>query len=310
MTIKVLYAAADYRWDEYARILPPAFEQAGLDVDLSRDHAPADVDYIIYASNSTLRDFTPFTTCKAVLNTWAGVETIVGNATLTQPLTRMVDAGLKQGMVEWVTGHVMRHHLGMDAHIINPDKTWDPTPPPLAADQSVTILGLGELGLACADILKQIGFAVTGWSRSTKDIPGIRCLSGPDGLQAALTDAQIVVLLLPRTPDTDTIINDQTMAWMAPGAFVLNPGRGPLIDDDALIRALDSGQIAHATLDVFRVEPLPAQHPFWTHPKVTVTPHIASETRADSAAQVLCENIKRCEAGLPLKFLVDRTQGY
>ena len=268
---------------------------------------PAQVDYIIYAPSAPLQDFTPFTRCKAVLSLWAGVERIVGNTTLTQPLCRMVDTGLTEGMVEWVVGHTLRHHLGMDRHIVNPGHVWDPTCPPLARERPVAMLGMGALGTACARALTALNFPVTGWSRTAKDIPGIPTTTD---LRVALSTAQIVVTLLPKTPDTENILNAETLSWLPRGAVILNPGRGPLIDDTALLAALDSGQIGHATLDVFRVEPLPADHPFWTHPHVTVSPHIAADTRPSGAVHVLVDNIRRGQTGQPLLHLVDRTRGY
>jgi len=310
MPCQVLFAAKPERWAEYEQPLKQAFGSAGLDVHLSCSIPPSEVDYIVYAPNSDVQDFSIFPRLKAVLNLWAGVETIAGNRTLTVPLARMVEDGMTQGMVEWVTGHVMRHHLGMDAHIVNPERSWAPKAPPLAQDRPVTILGLGALGAACSAALAGLGFAVTGWSRSQKSIEGIRCLSGPEGLTEALSGAQIVVLLVPDTAATQNILNARTLALLAPGAFVINPGRGPLIDDDALLDALQSGQIAHATLDVFRVEPLPEDHPFWLHPKVTVTPHVASETRTQTASACIAANIRRGEAGEPFENLVDRARGY
>jgi glyoxylate/hydroxypyruvate reductase A len=310
MTINILFAAAQERWEDYKGPLTGELDARGLDYDLGLAFAPEDVDYIIYAPNSALQDFTPFTRTKAVLNLWAGVEAIVGNKTLTQPLTRMVDHGLTQGMTEWVVGHSLRHHLGMDAHILQQDGVWRPGAPPLAQNRPVTVLGLGALGLSAAHALDNLGFPVTGWSRSPKSVPGITCLHGKGGLQKALSTAQICILLLPNTPDTENTLNTKTLAMMPRGAFIINPGRGPLIDDTALLAALDSGQIAHATLDVFRVEPLPADHPYWAHPSVTVTPHIAAETRAETCAEVVAENIARSEAGEPLLHLVDRDLGY
>lgn len=308
--INVLFTAQPAAWADYQIPLTNALADAGLTANLSRDHAPVDVDYIVAAPNGPVSDFRPYKRTKAVLNLWAGVENIVGNQTLTQPLARMVDHGLTRGMVEWVVGHVMRHHLGMDAHILGQDGQWRADYPPLAADRPVTILGLGALGIACAEALGALGFPVTGWSRSNKDVAGVRCLNGDAGLDTALTDAQIVVLLLPDTHATHNVLNADRIALLAHGAFIVNPGRGPLIDDEALLRALDSGQIAHATLDVFRVEPLPVDHAFWAHPQVTVTPHIASTTRPETASQIIVENIKRGEAGLPLLHLVDREAGY
>ena len=307
----ILFAAGSERWAEYETPLRGALDALGLEYTLSPEtDDPAQVDYIIYAPNPSLADFTPFTNAKAVLSLWAGVERIVGNETLTMPLARMVNDGMTQGMVEWVVANVLRHHLGLDRYVPNPTREWTPRVPPLARDRKVAVLGLGALGQACAQGLAGLNFNVTGWSRSQKDIADITCLSGDDGLAQTLARAEILVLLLPLTPDTENLLNEQRLAQMPKGAVVINPGRGPLIDDDALLAALDSGHIAHATLDVFRKEPLPADHPYWTHPNVTVTPHIASDSRTDSAAQVVAENIRRGEAGEPLLHLVDRGAGY
>jgi glyoxylate/hydroxypyruvate reductase A len=308
--INVLFAARPERWQTYEAPLRAALDAAGIAAHLAQDIPPQDVDYIVYAPNSDLQDFTPYTRARAVLNLWAGVEKITGNPTLHIPLARMVDPGLTTGMVEWVVGHVLRYHLGMDAHIANPRHEWAPQTPPLASERDVVILGLGALGSACAAALLGLGFRVTGWSRSPKDTAGVMCLHGQDGLACALAKAQIAVTLLPDTPATENILNAKTLAQMPHGAFLINPGRGPLIDDDALLAALDSGQIAHATLDVFRTEPLPQGHGFWAHPNVTVTPHIAAATRADTASQVIVENIRRGEAGAPYINLVDRALGY
>jgi glyoxylate/hydroxypyruvate reductase A len=213
-------------------------------------------------------------------------------------------------MVEWVTGHVLRYHLGMDAQISGQNGTWAPLIPPLARNRRVGFLGLGVLGSACAHALVALNFQVSGWSRASKSVAGIRCLSGDAGLAKLLQSSDILVLLLPLTPATENLLNAERLALLPKGAFVLNPGRGALIDDKALLGALDTGQIAHATLDVFRVEPLPPEHPYWAHPNVTVTPHIASDTRADSASLVIAENIRRNEAGEPMRFVVDRAAGY
>ena len=308
--LTVLFAAADANWTDYSAPLRHAFTEAGLDATLTRDADPATVDYIVYTPTSPVQDFAPFTRCKAVLSLWAGVERIVGNPTLTQPLCRMVDPALTEGMVEWVVGHALRHHLGMDRHIVNPSRIWDPTCPPLARERPVAMLGMGELGLACARALAALNFPVTGWSRTAKQVEGIPCLHGDAGLEQALRTAQIVVTLLPKTPDTENTLNARTLSLLPEGAVILNPGRGALIDDDALLAALDAGHIAHATLDVFRTEPLPQDHPYWSHPNVTVTPHIAADTRAPSASRVIAANIRRGEAGEPFLNLVDRKRGY
>lgn len=143
-----------------------------------------------------------------------------------------------------------------------------------------------------------------------KSVEGIQTFSGNDGLKEMLQQCQILVLLLPETTETQNILDAETLDLLPDGAFIINPGRGPLINDDALLAALDSGKVAHATLDVFRIEPLPTDHSYWAHPNVTVTPHIASATRPESASLTIAENIRRGEAGEPLLYTVDRSAGY
>lgn len=312
MPIRILFAADPADWPDYQPALTKALKEAGIDAILS-DTAPdpASVDYIVFSPGGTISDFGPYVNAKAVLNLWAGVERIVGNQTLTQPLCRMVDPSMTETMVEYVVGHVLRHHLGMDEHILHQDGVWRKGAiPPLARERPVAILGMGELGQAVARALLALNFPVRGWSRTPREVPGVATDHGAEGLARVLSGAQVVVLLMPNTPDTANTLNAERLALLAPGAFVINPGRGPLIDDEALLAALDSSRLAHATLDVFRVEPLPPDHPFWHHPKVTVTPHIAAQTRPDTASQVVVENIRRAEAGEPLLHVVDRKRGY
>ena len=310
---RILFSAPKTDWDDYREVLPTALAEAGVIAEIEHvlmPDAPETVDYIVYNPSSRLTDFAPFTGAKLVQNLWAGVEQVVGNRTLTQPLARMVDDGLTEGMVEWCAGHVLRHHLGMDAQIGRTDGVWDPVVPPLARDRRVAVLGLGALGQAVCAALVALRFDVRGWSRSHREVPGVAAFSGAEGWREAVAGADILVLLLPQTPETENIVDATLLSLLAEGAVVINPGRGPLIDDDALIAALDAGQVGHATLDVFREEPLPAEHPFWAHAKVTVTPHIASATRPASAARVVAENIRRGEAGEPFLHLVDRDKGY
>lgn len=295
---------------EWTPHLEAAFAEAGIAASLGTDFAPETVDYVIYAPGKGAADLSDYTRTKAVLGLWAGVESIIANDTLIQPYARMVDTGLTEGMVEWVTGHVLRHHLGLDQHITRTAPDWTHAAPPLARSRKVAVLGLGELGAACARALSALNFVVTGWSRSPKSIPGVACFHGAAGLDEVLTSAEILVLLLPSTPDTENTLNARTLALMPEGAVILNPGRGALIDDDALLAALDAGRIGHATLDTFRIEPLPEDHPYWSHPRVTVTPHIASETRPETASRVVARNIRRVEAGEPLLNEVDKRRGY
>ena len=310
MTIKILFSANEENWRRYKAPLQDALDDKSLDYELGITITPSEVDYIIYAPTSSLQDFSPYNKLKAVLNLWAGVEGVTNNKTLNVPLARMVDSGLTDGMVEWVTGHTLRHHLGIDKHIHGQDGIWRSYVQPLANDRIVTILGLGTLGTACGIALKRLGFNVRGWSRREKRVDGIICFYGDDQVDSSLMDADIVVLLLPDTPLTQNILNQHTLNLLKRGAFVLNPGRGPLIDDDALLAALETGQIEHATLDVFRIEPLPKNHQYWSNNKVTVIPHKASETRPKTASQVISMNIEKAENGEELLYLVDRENGY
>ncbi len=310
MTLTVLFAAGEESFASYRAPLENALAEEGLDTSLFTDAPPETVDYIIFAPSSSLQDFRPYKRCKAVLNLWAGVERIVHNTTLTQPLARMVDPGLTAGMVEYVCGHVLRYHLGMDAHINAAPGTWEQREPPLASERKVAILGLGELGSAAAKALAGLGFVVIGWSAREKQLDGVICQAGPEGLELVLRQAEILVTLLPHTPQTESILDAKSLALLPSGAKIINPGRGALIDDAALLAAIESGQVSQATLDVFRIEPLPADHPFWTRPEITITPHIAATTRPVSASRCIAQNIARVEQGLPLLHRVDPARGY
>ena len=307
---RILFLSRAARWEQYEAPLRTAFAEAGIEAELATNFPPDTVDYIVHGPLGDPVDFAPYTGLKAVLNLWAGVEGVTGNPTLTVPLTRMVDSGLTEGMVEWVTGHVLRHHLGMDLYLNGQDGVWRREIPPLARDRTVGLLGLGALGAACGAALGGLNFRLCGWSRRPKDLVGIDCHSGEEGLARVLEQSEILILLLPLTPETENTLDADALARLPRGAVIVNPGRGALIDDAALLAALDAGRIGHATLDVFREEPLPPDHPYWAHPRVTVTPHIASETRPTTAARVIAENIRRGEAGEPFLHLVDRGAGY
>jgi glyoxylate/hydroxypyruvate reductase len=219
-------------------------------------------------------------------------------------------------MVEYVVGHVLRYHLMMDnlwkkkqaGEWIQSDSGESMLP--LARQRTVGILGLGELGGSCADALAKLNFKVCGWSRSPKERNGILCFHADSGLKAVLGRSDILVLLLPDTPETQDIICRESLARCKPGIRIVNGGRGSAINEEDLLQALDSGIVTGATLDVFKTEPLPSDHGFWKHSNVLITPHIAAKTRADTASRVIAENIRRCEAGEPLLYVVDRDAGY
>lgn len=302
--MRVLFAAPDALWREWG----PALRAACPEMTLVRAGEAASFDAVIYAPGGAIDDLSPFVNARLVQSLWAGVERIVTNPTLTQPLARMVDPGLARGMAEFCTGWVMRAHLGMDLYA--QDGIWrNGQVPPLATQRRVTILGMGELGRATAAQLAPIGFRISGFSASARPVPGVLTF-GPNALDAALQDAEIVVALLPDTPGTRNLLDARRLALLPRGAWLINAGRGTLIDDQALIAALDAGHLGHAVLDVFRSEPLPRSHPFWAHPGITVTPHVAAETRPETAAPVVAENLRRAMSGRPVLHLVDRSRGY
>jgi glyoxylate/hydroxypyruvate reductase A len=272
---------------------------------------PAEVDYLIYAASGPVTVFTPYTRLRAILNLWAGVEAVLElNPPRGVPIARMVEPGLSLGMVDYVAGHVLRHHLDIDRYIAAAPGTWDDSYPPLARDRKVGILGVGALGTACGQALAQFGFDVQGWASRPREIEGITCRTGAEGLADTLAMSEILVLLLPLTPQTEGVLDAAALALLPKGACIVNAARGPLIDDAALLAALDRGHIRHATLDVFATEPLPAADPYWRHPRVTVTPHVASATRPETASIAVVENIARDLAGEPLLAVVDRERGY
>jgi glyoxylate/hydroxypyruvate reductase A len=179
-----------------------------------------------------------------------------------------------------------------------------------AAERPVGILGFGTLGQDAGRKLKALGFPVAGWSRSPKAIAGFETFAGPDGLDALLARSEILVCLLPLTPETGGILNARNFALLPRGAGIVNAGRGGHLVEDDLIPALDSGQLSGAVLDVFREEPLPPAHRFWLHPRIIVTPHIAAETHPPTAAAIIGEAIRRFEAGQPIANIVDLQRGY
>ena len=293
--------------------LEAAVARSGRPLRVVPDAPPDEVDYLVWNVDSGLTDFAPYARLRAILNTWAGVEGVVGRVRWPAhvPLVRMVESGMNEGMAEYFAAHVLRYHLDIDrAQAQSAEGRWEKWEPPLARDRTVGILGLGALGTAAAAMLRPIGFRLVGWSRTAKDLPGVECRHGADGLDAVVAAAEILLLVLPLTPATRGLMDDRTLARMPRGACLINAGRGALIDDDALLRALASGQLRHATLDVFREEPLPPGHPFWGHPGITVTPHIAAITRPGTAAEAIVAQIGRDLDGLSLQHVVDPARGY
>lgn len=227
------------------------------------------------------------------------------------PLVRLVDPHMTRAMTEYVTFQVLRLHLTEPAYRRQQQAgQWKPHTPPRASERRVGILGLGELGAASAASLVGLGFDVAGWSRTPKTLDGVACFSGDDGFRAFLARTQILVCLLPLTPATEGILSAAAFARMPRGAGIINVGRGRHLIEADLLAALDSGQLSEAVLDVFPKEPLAADHPFWRHERIVVTPHVAALTNPGTASLIVAENLRRLVQGEPWPDRVDLASGY
>jgi len=249
---------------------------------------------------------------KAILSLGAGIEGLVADPTLPDlPIARMVDPSLTRTMSEYVLTAVLRHHREFDrfereqrAH------NWAYSFPPQAAERQIGVMGLGELGAQAARELARHGFPVAGWSRTPKAIAGVTSYAGRSELHAFLHRCDMLVCLLPLTAETRGILDAETFGGLAHGAFVINAARGAHLVEADLLAALDSGHLAGATLDVFHSEPLPPDSPLWRHPKVLITPHVASYCSPATAADGVVDNVRRALAGQPLRHQIDRARGY
>lgn len=254
-----------------------------------------------------------FPNLKAILSLAAGIEHILRDPELPPgvPIARLIDPGLQTGMVEFVVMEVLRHHRREPEYRAQAQSgDWKLLRQKLSRDRRIGILGLGHLGAACGEMLSRFGFPVSGWARTEKDLPGITSYTGEDGLFTLLEQTDILICLLPLTPDTEDILDATTLGALPRGAVLINAARGKHVVDEDLIDALDSGHLSAARLDVFREEPLPADHPFWAHPNITVYPHAAAWTLPESAAPVIAENIRRAREGVGLSGQIEVRRGY
>ena len=250
---------------------------------------------------------------RLVISTGAGVDHILRDPNYPRdvPLVRMVDPGLTQGMIEYVVMATLlctrRMHRAF-AHQAN--RVWQEEEVRLATDHKVGIMGIGVLGQACASALIGMGYNVMGWSRSPKQLDGVETYHGIDGLEKFLNRSEVLICLLPLTPDTEGILGRGTFNRLPQGAAVINAGRGGHMVEEDLLAALDRGRVEVAVLDVFREEPLPTEHPLWDHPRVFVTPHVAAVTAPETAIFAVADAIDELRRGLPLSNLVSMDQGY
>jgi glyoxylate/hydroxypyruvate reductase A len=273
---------------------------------------PAEIDYaIVWKPPAGMLAGLP--NLKVIYSLGAGIDAMLRDPTLPPgiPLVRMVDLSLTEGMIEYVAEQVLAIHRQARAYRAQQAAgEWVQHDQLLARDITVGILGLGTLGAAVAKALKGLNFGIAGWSRTPKAVDGVDGFAGAAQLGTFLARTQILVCLLPLTAETEDILDAELFAALPAGAWVINAGRGPQLVDADLIAALDSGQLAGAVLDVFRTEPLPADHPFWAHPKIVLTPHIAASNNAKYATLRLAEQVAHFERGEPMDDVVDRSRGY
>ncbi|MDP3412250.1 MAG: glyoxylate/hydroxypyruvate reductase A [Polaromonas sp.] len=252
---------------------------------------------------------------KALFNIGAGVDALLKlRLPPAATVVRLDDAGMSVQMAEYVSHAVIRHFREFDGYEADiRSGKWSYRKPHLRADFPVGIMGLGVLGERVARTLAQFDFPVNGWSRSPKTIEGVRCFSGEAGMADFLAATRVLVCLLPLTPDTADIMNRDTLSKLRPGAYVINVARGAHLVDEDLIALIASGHLAGATLDVFRTEPLPAEHAFWKHPKISITPHTSARTLREETIAQIAGKIRAVESGTPLSSLagvVDPNKGY
>ncbi|MGY0587672.1 MAG: 2-hydroxyacid dehydrogenase [Paraglaciecola chathamensis] len=249
---------------------------------------------------------------KVIFSVGAGVDQLdLASVPEHIQVVRMLDPGITKGMSEFIAMHVLNIHRDTFSYInANKTATWQQIPTIPSKKRRVGIFGLGHLGQAAAKTVLDLGFSVNGWSRSPKQVTQVNCFSGDKELPAFLSQTDILVSLVPLTPETRGILNLNTLSLLPKGASIINVGRGEQLIPEDVITLLDAEHLAHAVLDVFAIEPLPESHPLWQHPQVIVTPHIAAVTQDDSAGQVLLANVQRYINQTPLIGTVDRELGY
>lgn len=295
-------------WREELLALDPS-----LDIRLFPETGPVEDIAAAVTWNHPPEDLHRYPNLKLLISMGAGVDHLFRppGPPPGVAVVRLVDRLLTTAMSEYVMLAVLRHHR-QDAgyRALQAARAWEELPAPDTEATRIGILGLGNLGADAARKLAALGFRVSGWSRTPKELPGIETVSGHDALMPFLGRTDILVCLLPLTPETDGIINARTLGALPRGAYVINPARGGHVVEEDLLAALEQGQVSGATLDVFRTEPLPGDHRFWTHPNVILTPHAASITIPRSVAPQVVDNLARLREGRPLANVVDVAVGY
>ena len=306
--MRVLFCCTDTKAEPWLEGLGQALPGASIEV-WQPGAAPADFA-VVWAPPQQFLDEQPG--LKALFNIGAGVDALLKlRLPAGAKVVRLDDAGMSVQMAEYVCHAVIRHFREFDRYEADMrEGRWSFRKPRSRADFPVGVMGLGVLGARVAQALSVFEFPVHGWSRTPKALEGVRTHHGDGGFQTFLSSCRVLVNLLPLTPDTRDILNRQTLGRLMPGGYLVNVARGAHLVEDDLLALLDSGHLAGATLDVFRTEPLPAGHPFWQHPKITVTPHTSARTLRDESIAQIAGKIRALEAGQPIAGVVDPVRGY
>ena len=304
-----LSAAACETWRGHLCAHLPAGESLVLGAECG-DRAAVD---IALAANPAWGELASYPNLRFVQSLWAGVDRLLGDPALPRNVTiaRLIDPAMAQSMVEGAVAATMFVHRQLPAYLRQQHhRTWRQLPQPMASRRTVGVLGFGQMGQPVCTALAALGFRVHAWGQHPRNDTTIVYSWGDTGLQNMLMEAEILLNLLPLTPATQGILNQQLFARLPEGAALINLGRGAHLVDDDLLDALSSERLGHAVLDVFHQEPLPTNHPFWLHPRITVLPHVAATTDPATAAPIAVQNIVAFRAGRPLTGLVSRSLGY